>query len=379
MLYLVWSEGFSGPAYITKAPANDALSYTNWQRPIRISIPVDKVLLQIDSKNIFHLLYIQFLGENQGVYYMRSMDEGITWSSEHRLDPDILPDYGPRSLHFALDQDGGLHAAWYYVPRNDVGGDWVRYSHSLDGGETWSEPFTVDRNEEGMDDLQSAGPVMTVSGRTVVIVWGSGTPFIVRYYRYSRDAGQTWSGPIRLMGDLNGQAFDGMAVDGAGRVHYFAQIRFPQGVYHSYLDRDQWSAPSMVYLIKLTDDEPLTQIHAHYTRGIFRAGNQLILTFTDPPPDTKRRLFVMVRTLSDINPISVIPTPIPTATPVPQPSPSPAPTDSVDKSVLTTETMPPVTEIPSPMNLLLLGSVPAMVLIAGIFAYKVFLQKRRIS
>src|SRR5207247_1489570 len=107
-----------------------------------------------------------------------------------------------------------------------------------------------------------------------------------RNYRYSTDAGLTWSVSERIFGELNGQAFDGLAVDGAGRVHFFGQIRYPQGIYHAIWDHGTWSVPDLVYLILQGDSSTEVmgdRIHAHDTVPVVRAGNQLVLTFADGP------------------------------------------------------------------------------------------------
>lgn len=377
ILHILWAEGTSGPAVYTHAPASNALSAANWAKPMRIKIPLDSAELKIDSKGIFHVIYSKFLGDNPGVYYIRSTDKGITWSFPIRLDDDIPEDHGPRSLHVALDEDDGLHAAWYYVPRNDVGGNWVRYVHSLDGGQTWSTPFTIAIAADDNSELQTAGPIMTVVGKTVHIIWAAGDPFYYRHHRYSRDAGNTWSQPTRIMGDLNGQAFDGMAVDGAGRVHYVAQLRYPEAIYHIYWDEDHWTSPEIVYLIRVSGDQKFTdKVVAHHTHAAVQAGNHLVLTFNDPPSYENRRLFTMNLIMNDISEIPAEPTPIPEETPEAETQalpPTPTPTalalnPDVDTSII---------DQPSPSIALWIGFIPTFMLLFGIIVYNAFLKGRR--
>ena len=78
-------------------------------------------------------------------------------------------------------------------------------------------------------------------------------------------------------------------------------------------DAGEWSLPSLVYLISLDSGDPFgDRIHAHRTYPIIRAGNQIVLTFTDPPGTPGRRLFAIQRTLDDVEPIALQPTPSPT-------------------------------------------------------------------
>lgn len=317
VLHLAWAEGLVGPAYYTYAPANDAFSAKSWAKPIQINVPARVVFLRVDSKGVIHMLYINQIDGQAGVYYIRSEDSGTTWSEPVWLDPDILPGHIPDSLSFELDENDGLHAVWMYGTREaDARPDWVRYTHSLDGGHTWSAPILLDQYDESTShNLTTAGPVMIVQDQTVHVIWAAGSlPY--RYHRFSTDAGLTWSAPVHIFGDLHGQAFDGLAVDAAGRVHFFAQIRYPIGIYHAYWDQDHWSKPSMVYMIAAEGESMGDRVHAHHTLPVIRAGNQLVLTFADGPADPHRRLFVMYRTMDDIPSLASMPTPVPTATTV---------------------------------------------------------------
>ena len=384
ILHIAWGEGFVGPAYYTYAPANDAISAKNWAKPIQINVPARVVFLRVDSKGVLHILYINQTLEAAGIYYIRSEDRGITWSDPVWLDPDILPGHIPDSLSFEVDENDGLHAVWMYGSREpDARPDWVRYIHSLDGGHTWSTPFLIDRYDEESDhNLTTAGPVMTVQGQTVHVIWAAGSlPY--RHHRFSTDAGLTWSATEQIFGELHGQAFDGLAVDGAGRVHFFGQIRYPMGIYHAYWDQNRWSKPSLVYLISIdgSGEDVGERVHAHHSLPVVRAGNQLVLTFADGPADPNRRLFVTYRTLEDILPLQNMPTPVPTATPVTTPSPTPMEPTSMPKP---TETAPslelakdqPVGPGPAPDLAIRVALVPTLLVLAGTIIFQLLLKRK---
>ena len=315
ILHIVWVEGLSGPAFYTHAPANDALSARSWAPPLQIDIPANTLHLQVDSKGVLHILYINRT-DAPGIYHVASEDQGKTWSEITWLDPDILSNHIPDSLSFQIDENDGLHAAWFYGGLDqDTRPDWVRYTHSFDGGATWSVPFLIDHYVEAREhNLTVASPVMIVSGKSVHVIWAAGSlPY--RYHRFSTDAGETWSPSRQIFGELHGQAFDGLAVDDGGRVHFFGQIRYPIGIYHSYWNENQWTSPSLIYLIANEGDQGFgDRIHAHHTFPVVRAGNQLVFTFGDGPAEPGRRLFAMQLTLDDIAPQMLLPTPAPTIT-----------------------------------------------------------------
>jgi hypothetical protein len=384
-LHIAWSEGQIGIVYYTHAPAYNALSVQSWANPIQVNVPARPVYLQVDSKGIFHILYVNQT-EESGVYYIHSEDGGVTWSEPVWLDPDIRPGYIPDSLDFQLDENDGLHATWFYGSRELRGGrpDWVRYTHSLDGGHTWSTPFTIDQYKEGSDyDLDNASPNMIVQGKNVHVIWAAGSlPY--RNHRYSTDRGLTWSAPVQIFGELHGQAFDDLTVDRAGRVHFFAQIRYPMGIYHAYWDQNGWSNPMLVYLIADEDSEEGIgdRVHAHDTVPVVRAGNQLVLTFADGPADPNRRLFVTYRTLDDIPPLENVPTPTPTATPVPLFSPTPIqntpmPTQTTTTPLIESEEAQPVGPAPGPDLAIRVALVPALLILGGTMIIQALNRRKR--
>jgi hypothetical protein len=375
-LHIAWAEGLAGPLYYSHAPAYAATSAWSWAPPMRIELPGRTVRLRVDSQGVLHLVYINQV-EEPGVFYVRSEDGGLTWTEAVWLDPDILFKHVPDGLNFELDDAGGLHAVWFYgaLDTRDHP-DWVRYTHSLDGGHTWLVPFLIDQAtvEDGYN-LTSPGPVMVVQGTAVHVVWAAGE-FAFRHHRFSTDAGQTWSAPRSLFGELNGQAGDGLTVDGAGRLHYFAQIRYPQGIYHAQWDQGQWTLPSLIYLIlegSSPDEVMGDRIHAHDTFPVVRAGNQLVLTFGDGHADPNRRLFAMHRTLDDVAPLALMSTPTPAVDPGSSPTVAPTAlpaTAPATRAPGATASAGSLEEVPTANLALRAAMVPTMLLLAGTVAIR---------
>lgn len=390
MLHLVWSEGQSGPVQYMSAPAHDALSIQNWTQPRRFVFPAKTVKFLVDEDGKFHLLYSDLSSSTAGVYYTLSDDQGRTWTSPTRLDPDIPSNWSPAALNFAMDAEGGLHASWFYIYLDAVGGNWVRYAHSLDGGQTWSAPLTISRDESSVpgegqsgnaSSLGFAYPIMAVVGQAVHIVWAEGELFY-RHHIYSEDAGVTWNGPVRFMEDLNGQAFESLAVDGLGRVHFFGQIRYPQGIYHAIWDNGRWSSPRLIYLISTGADDPIGErIHAHHTHAAIRLGYQIVLVFANSPPEPDRKLFEMHTTLEDVPPLPPAPLPSPTVTPTPEPTqtsefpPAATATPRATATPFELALTDPNEEIPGPGSPIWYGTVAVAVLIGGAFAFWAIFRK----
>ncbi len=379
-LYLVWAVGFrTGPAFSMQAPVRDALSAQNWSKPKRIDIPAHLIKLEIDLEGTLHILYSKYQIPDAGVYYLYSKDQGQTWSIPRWLDPDIPSSYVPDSLKFSRDEtNDSLHAVWQYTETVDgiFAGKDIRYIYSADRGETWSPPFTIDADSDDSGKLRAADPVLAVHNKNVHIIWGSGGSIIQRAHRYSTDGGKSWSDIARIFGGLDGQAFDGLIADWTGRFHYFGQIRFPQGIYHAYWDQDHWSEPSLIYFIRFSAEDSLGgNVMAHYTYPIVRAGNQLIVTFTDNPSNSQRSLYVMQRTLNDIAPLPEVPTPVPTLEATPTlPTPiEPTPTMAPPPFVVSQSSSPG--DVPSLGGGVWVGVLLALVLTGGVVTFQ-WLRKR---
>jgi len=380
LLHLTWSEGNTGPIFYTNALALEASSARAWERPISFGFPAYRMKLVIDSQNVLHMAYINFYGQEPGVYYTRSADLGKTWSITAWLDPDIPTYDTPNVIKLLVDEKDGLHASWYYAATDLSSplGEWVRYINSFDGGVTWSSPFSVDRADESVDELRQPYPGLAISGDTVHMVY-AGNNVTQREHRYSLDRGVTWSETKRVMGDLQGQALgDGMTTDGLGRLHFFGQIRWPQGVYHAVWNPADpsggWTTPQMTYVISSSPAEGREgRYHAHSIRAGTVNGNILLVTFTD---EATGPLYAISRKLDDV----------PTTEPVPMPSATPTPvaTATPDAEVTPTPTPLPfagtalaVPKAPQNAGLgIWLGLVPAFLLVGTLFSYR-FYQLRK--
>ena len=102
-LHLIWTESNIGPIQYSRAPAHNAGSAQSWSKPISIDASAFWGKLVVDSQGVMHILYSDFYGETPGVYYIRSHNQGDTWTSPLWLDPDIPEELAPTIVSFDID------------------------------------------------------------------------------------------------------------------------------------------------------------------------------------------------------------------------------------------------------------------------------------
>jgi hypothetical protein len=376
MLHLIWTESNVGPILYSKAPAYEAGSAKSWSKPISIDASAFWGKLVVDSEGLMHILYSDFYGVTPGVYYIRSENGGESWSSPLWLDPDIPEELAPTIVSFDLDDQDGLHALWFYIDLATTNGQWIRYARSEDGGDNWSSPMTIDIADESEDELRLPYPEFRVKGNEVHVIWAGDTQ-THREHRYSLNNGQSWSPPTRILGDLVGQALGGgLEFDASGRLHYVTQVRYPQGIYHTFWDSGTWAIPSLIYFILGGDSDTIgDRVHAHNVRMAIRNGNQLVVTFTDSPTDPQMMLYEMHMTLDDIPGNLPLPTPTDVMIPTDTPTPQSALGVSTPNPTLTSSSDAQTSAVYRPAYGVWWALLTSVVALAGFVAFRVF-QKR---
>jgi hypothetical protein len=377
-LHLTWIGSQTGPINYISAPVSSAGIARGWSDPVRIDVPAFQAFLHSDANNSLHLIYSVYFGNDRGVYYTRSDDQAISWSAAQPLDLLRPPNFSTQSLKVVTSDSGEFHIVWWNKDPEFFGRETglVQYIHSLDGGKTWSQPFVIAGGNSGTSSLLGfASPNLAYHDGEVVVMWAEGDlPY--RKSRYSPDGGINWTAAnnVQSFGELHGQAFDTMTVDGLGRIHYFADIRYPQGLYHAIWDRERWLSPEMIYNIQPdgSGNSTDTSVHAHNLQSAALLGNQLVVTMMDPPSAQLRRLFVISRTLPDIPQTQALPTSTPLITPSPTPTlpPTPAPTLT---SVWTDEMQaqaPPIPDNIAPSTPIVIPAVVVGLIIVGAVVFR---------
>lgn len=111
---------------------------------------------------------------------------------------------------------GTVHAAWAELSASGTTAV-IKYSRSVDSGDTWSASITVSTTTTRLDQT----PVLVASATSVYLAWMDEVGSSGRlYFRRSMDAGVSWSEPEQVI--TNGTGFarpTSMLVDSVGRLH----------------------------------------------------------------------------------------------------------------------------------------------------------------
>jgi hypothetical protein len=138
--------------------------------------------IAIDSNNHIHVVWRDAITSGREIHYKKSTDGGttwttkrLTWTSGNSMDPDI-----------AVDSNNNLHVAWYdETPGNPE----IFYKKSTDEGITWtSKRLTYNSGDSWYPTIT------TDSSNHVHVAWEdytSGDPRV--YYKRSTDGGGTWA------------------------------------------------------------------------------------------------------------------------------------------------------------------------------------------
>jgi hypothetical protein len=130
----------------------------------------------------------------------RSTDHGQTWSIAAATPPEDVP-LGPAVAWSAKGgPQGNFVVAYQASPNQQAGESSILFTHSTDGGATWSPVVTIDDPTVPLDTTYLPAIGVAPNGR-VDVVWydfrlGHGfSPDV--YYTYSGDGGATWAPNVR--------------------------------------------------------------------------------------------------------------------------------------------------------------------------------------
>ncbi len=218
-LFVVWSQGPLGRMYFSWANLATAAVPSEWSHPQQLLLNQTAATtpkLIVDATGVVSVAYAVPVNENRGVYLIRSMDGGSSWSDPVRVFDATAAGWNMASApQLAASSGGWWNATWMKYPLPGSFGPLTIYAgQSRNGGITWSEPSQL---AEG-DITWSL--VIGDSGSVVHRFWqiSQGNQRIV-WHQFSDDAGAAWSQPASITGLGTYVGTPAVAVDVAGQLH----------------------------------------------------------------------------------------------------------------------------------------------------------------
>jgi hypothetical protein len=122
----------------------------------------------MDNDGTVHMVY----ASNQNAWYIRSTDNGATFSSPVKVNSTGTVEYkmGERGPKIAVGNDGIIHVAWMDHWSSGVS-VYARYTYSIDGGKTFKNSKTVSASP-GVDGVTVAAD----GNHHVVVFWHTMAP-----------------------------------------------------------------------------------------------------------------------------------------------------------------------------------------------------------
>jgi hypothetical protein len=339
----VWSGGNHGEIYFSSTSTASASLPSEWSSPIQITEAEQSAaspVIVVDPAGTIFIAYAIPLGDRRGIYIVSSTDEGLTWSDPVAVFNGAAAGWeGVAEPRLEVTSAGNIHALWLHRPLpTSLGGDELYYAQSTDGGANWTPAESVKSSD------QDGGPVLwhaiaSSGANTVVRVWQEWIFNRLNFwYQHSVDNGQTWSEPAQIVVLEGLNVPSSLTVDAAGQFHLLFSRRAGEEdavlgyiVDHWILAGDEW--------LDAEDLVPNRSIVASI-RGLQAVVMDNVLSVLvssevkDDPIDeviVTERLYASQRAieLPDVTPMpppvasatpTLIPSPEPTATPEPTPT-----------------------------------------------------------
>lgn len=263
----------------TSAPHDQAMNPGSWSEQTCVDfMGSSNIAVALDDDDVLYLAYAA--PSSQAIRVAASTNGGLRWTTK---DVATTQNYdGPSDGYFtapdlSIDERGRLHLVW--SPASPPAGYpllGVLYSRSDDGGQTWTTPVQLGQEREGQ-------PAIAVHGDEVHVLWNGDAAKRGRYYRYSNDAGSTWK-PVEKLGNDGGlQRPPALVVDNKGNLH--AMLHEQESLNYIAKINNQWTAKTAVYS---PAQENAAEVFA--IRLAITGGNQLHALYTLLTNDGRRTI-----------------------------------------------------------------------------------------
>jgi hypothetical protein len=239
-LHVVWEEfTVTNNEFYYKSSPDGGATWSAVRRITWTSGSSSNPALAVDSDDKIHVVWSEWAGDNNEIYYKSSADGGSTWSDARR----ITWTEGS-STHPAIDADGSIGVTWQ---DNTPGNFEIYYRGSTDGGAAWSPVQRITWTA----GYSEAAAIALGSGGAIHVVWDDNDPGNGElHYKKSTDGGANWSAAKRITWTSGDSTLPAMTLDSSGTIHVVWKDDTPgvSEIYHK-LSADggaNWSAAQRI-------------------------------------------------------------------------------------------------------------------------------------
>ena len=375
-IHLIYYQGVAPQAaiYYTRAPLINADKVSEWLKPVIIGKdagPATYAALSGDKNGNLVVIY-SGMSDGVGVYEVHSLNGGDTWSEPEAVYRVTDSTLSPVNIKIDFDSSGNVHIVWANTDHSGNGVE-VYYLQIRAGFQDWSEPVLLAARDEG--DYSTRWPTIKVYNDELIVVYQDGSP-ASRWTRRSRDWGTTWTSPQRVSSHEGEYGYAVMQIDSSGYLHMIlgnrtTTIPLLHGMWHTVWLNNRWSEPEPIFV-----GPPTNRFDPTEPVAVISQGNLLLASWhNDVAPEYRSGPWF---SFSVLNTPELPSMPLPTIIP----SPTLVQFNTQATSVhLPTSTFPPLLpnkdnelEIPvvvaNPALPIFLGIVPVICLILVIYIVK---------
>lgn len=258
-IHIIWI-GPDELLFYSAAHASQASDASKWRAESALAVDQSgsqySAAIAYTAPNTLHILYGRGASDNdnRSLVYIRSEDNGVTWSTPHEV--FVFPQLGHGASNVRLLTEGteNVYATWTEWD-NTGNGQAIYFARSQDNGLTWETPIVLD--ERLGNEYERDWATLAVLGPDQIVAFWEGGWRAYRQAQYSDDGGRTWSEPIDTLDWLiSDNGFAEFVRDSAGRLHLFVFQRVREGnedkgnregLWHTMWEGGRnWREPEMV-------------------------------------------------------------------------------------------------------------------------------------